>query len=62
MDEMVAKRFCGGIKLERKFLISLDGVLEFWEESRLSREQSCVIVTLKGVFNRDRVKSGRCCI
>ena len=40
----------GGLRGEEFFLASLEGMLNFWEETRLSRNQSRVMVTLKGRF------------
>ena len=39
--------------MEEMFLASLEGMLKLWEETRLSINQSHVMVTLKGRFTGD---------
>ena len=45
--------FGGGLRVEEVILESLEGMLKFWEEIRLGRNQSHVMVTLKGRFKGD---------
>ena len=44
----VVIRFRGGLRGDEVFLISLEGMLKFWEETRLRRNQSHVMVTMGG--------------
>ena len=43
--------FCRVLWVEEAFLKSLEGVIKFWLETRLKKEQSHVMVTFRGRFN-----------
>ena len=39
---------CGGLRGEEVFFSSLKGMLKFWEETRLRKQQPYSMVTLQG--------------
>ena len=50
LDAAVVIGFCGGLRGEELFMMSLKGMLKFWEDSRKNKHLSHVMVTLKGRF------------
>ena len=42
--------FCRGLRGEEVLLTSTKGILKVWEDKRLKKEKSHVMVTLKGRF------------
>ena len=50
MASAVVIGFGGGLRGDEVFLSSIEGMLNFWEETRLRINQSHVMVTLKERF------------
>ena len=53
LSSAVVIGFGGGLRVEEIFLASLEGMLQFWEETRKSINQPRSMVTLKGRFKGD---------
>ena len=49
----VVIRFCGGLRGEEVLLTPLKGMMNSWEETRLRKGQSHVMVNLQGKFKGD---------
>ena len=50
MEEAAGKLFYGGLRVEEVFITLLEGMFKFWPETSPIRDQSHVMVTLKGRF------------
>ena len=51
MAAVVVIGFCRGLRRENVLLTSMKVILKLWEEERLKKEKSHVMVTFKGRFN-----------
>ena len=51
MEAVVVIGFRVVLREEEVFLTLMEGILKFWEETRLRRNKYQVMVTLKGRFN-----------
>ena len=58
LEAAVVIGFGGVLRVEEVFLASLEGMLKFWEETRLRRKQYHVMATLKGRFKVETENSG----
>ena len=52
MSETVLIGFGGGLRGEEVLLASLKRMLQLWDETRLRRNKSYVMITLKGRLER----------
>ena len=51
-------RFWGGLRGDKVSLVSLEGMLNFWEETRKRRNISHIMVTLRGRFKGETSEKG----
>ena len=50
LEEVLVIEFGGGLRGEEVSLASLEVLLKFWEETRIRRNQTHIMVTLKGIL------------